>query len=306
MAWTFDAPGGVYKDHTISNRIRYESTAKTVFFPFLNEEREFGRKKGQSFTITRFLQLPVASRVGETDRLPAGRPPIQTNQITVSEWGFKVPMTVWENDLGKYDLPQIVENLLRDQMRLTLDNMAAEAFKATPIKYVPLTTGFNLDTDGSATGVSDRNLSVDDLREIYDYMSGTLKVPTINGKYIGILSPKAARGIKNDPTYRDWIAPTSSAPLMNGELKDIEGFRLIESNNFAALDNTVGTSVTTGEAIFFGADAAGLLEIQAPELRVGVKEDLGRFYDIGWVGKLEAFHTWPIASMARAVHVTSN
>lgn len=309
MAWQYDHPSGTYKNHTLSSKIRREALAETVFFPFLNPEPNYGKKKGESVTITRFLRLPMADRVNETDRLPAMQLPKETKTVKISEWGAKVPMTDFETMLTSYDLPNEIENALRDNIRLTMDEMAASMFKLTPIKYVPTSAGFNLDTDGSATGVSDRNWGVSDLRELHDYLSGTLKCPKINGKYVGILSTKAARGIKNDPEYKDWIAPTSSQPLMDGVLKDIEGFRLIESNNYGyerdAIDNTAGTSTTTGEAIFFGADACGLLQIEDPEVRMGTKEDLGRFYDMGWVGVLEGFLTWEKASLARVIHGTS-
>jgi len=311
VAWQFDAPAGVYKNHTLSTKVRRQALAKTVFFKYLNPEPGFGRKKGESITITRILRLPLANRVAETDRLPSGRPPMETKSVKISEWGYKVPLTGWENDLSSFDLSGEIEGTLRDQIELTMDIMAADVFKLTPIKYTPMSTGFNLTTNGTPTGTSDRNISVSDLRQIHDYLSGDLKAPAFaNGKYVGILSTQAARGLKNDPEYKDWIAPTSSQPLMDGVLKDIEGFTLIETNNFGyernALAKFVGTSVTTGEAVFFGADSAGLLEIQSPEIRMGPKEDLGRFWEIGWVGKLEAFHTWEKASLARAVHVTSN
>lgn len=310
MAWIYDAPTGVYRNHALSDKIRRQALAKTVFFKYLTPEPGFGKKKGESVTITRILRLPLANRVGETQRLPGGRPAIETKTVKVSEWGYKVPMTGWEVDLTYYDLPNEIEGALRDQIDLTMDVMAAEVFKLTPIKYVPTSSGFNLDTDGSATGVSDRNWSVSDLRSIHDYMSADLKCPTFaNGKYVAIMSTQAARGLKNDPEYKDWIAPTSSQPLIDGKLKDIENFTIIETNNFGyeadALSKFAGTSTTTGEAIFFGADAAGLLEIQSPEIRMGVKEDLGRFYEVGWVGKLEGFHTWEKASLARVVHGTS-
>lgn len=306
MSWQYDAPTGTYRNHTLSSKIRRQSVADAQFMRFLSREPGFGKKKGESVTITRIMRLPLATRVGETDRLPSGRPPIQTKTVSVAEWGFKIPVTQFEKDLTYYDIMNPFQATLRDQMTLTLDQMAAEAYKSTPIKYVPTAGGFNLTTNGTAGAVSDRNLSVSDLREIHDYLSHDLKVPKYsNGKYVGILSTKAARGIKNDPEYKEWIAPTSSAPLMNGQLKDIEGFMLIESNHDDALDNTSGTSLTTGDAVFFGNDAAGLLEVQTPELRVGLPEDLGRFKEIGWVGTLESFLVWERADLARVIHVTS-
>lgn len=307
MSWTYDAPSGTYKNHALSTQIRREAIADVQFMKFFRPEPGYGKKKGESVTITRVMQLPLATRVTESERLPSGRPAITTKQVGVSQWGFKIPVTEFEQHLTHFDIMDPFQAALRDQISLTMDKMCADALKLTPIKYVPLTTGYNLDTDGSATGVSDRNLQVQDLRRVWDELYGTLKCPTFkNGKYVGILSTQAARGLKNDPEYKDWLAPTTSDPLLSGKLKDIEGFTLYETNHFDAMDNLVGTSTTTGEAIFFGADAGGLVRIMDPEIRAGIPEELGTFREVGWVGTIEAFLVWEQAANARAVHVTSN
>lgn len=306
MSWIYDAPGNVYKNHALSSNIRRQAVAETVFARFSKQEPGFGKGKGEALTITRYDALPLATRVTETDPLPAGRPPVSTKTVVVSSWGYRIPITEYEKDLAFYDIMNPLQSALKDQIRLTMDKMYADAFKLTPIKYVPMIAGANIDTDGSATGVSDKNWDVDDLRAIHDYMHGDLKCPPFaNGKYVGILTTKAARGIKSDPEYKDWIAPTSSEPLMSGNLKDIEGFSLFETNNFDSLDNTVGTSLTTGEALFFGADAVATLNIRDPELRMGLKTRLGTEQDVGWVGTLEAFLIWEKAAQARVVHGTS-
>lgn len=306
MSWTYDAPSNTYKNFALSSKIRRQAIADTQFMKFLTPEPGYGRKKGESVTITRILKLPLATKVGETDRLPSGRPPIETKQVKVAEWGFKIPVTDFEKNLTFYDPMNQFQATLRDQIELTMDVMASTAMKLTPIKYVPLAAGASISTNGTPSGTSDKNLTVADLRDIHDYLHDDLKAPYYkNGKYVGILSTKAARGIKNDPEYKDWIAPTSSEPLMSGQLKDIEGFTLIETNNTDALARLAGASTTTGEAVFFAADAAGILEVQAPEIRMGMPEDLGRFNDVGWVGVLDAFLVWETASLARVVHVTS-
>lgn len=307
MSWTFDAPSGTYRNHALSTKIRRQSVADTQFFRFLTPEPGFGRKRGESVTITRMLRLPLATRVSEIQQLPSGRPAIETKQVRVSQWGYKVPVTEFEQHLTHYDIMDPIQATLREQIALTMDEMAADAFKLTPVKYIPTTTGGTFDTDGVPSTLSNANLSVNDLRRIHDMLSGSLLVPKARGgKYIGILSTRAARGLKNDPEYKEWIAPTSSQPLMDGMLKSIEGFELIESNHTDALADLVGSSTTTGEAVFFGADAAGLLSIMPPEIRRGIPENLGTFVDVGWVGTCEAFLTWEKASLARVVHVTSS
>src|SRR6185369_17064260 len=246
MSWKFDAPTGTYRNFTLSRDIRREAIADAQFMKFARAEPGYGKQKGESVTITRILQLPLATRVGETDRLPSGRPAIETKQVGVSQWGFKIPMTEFETNLGAFNLMNPFQQALRDQISLTMDAMAATAIKLTPVKYVPTSTGGTFSTNGVAGALSDRNLGVQDLRRIYDRLSDDLRVPKYrNGKYVGILSTKAARGLKNDPEYKDWIAPTSSAPLMNGQLKDIENFALFESNHRSALLQLVGSSTTT-------------------------------------------------------------
>lgn len=306
MSWTFDAPTGTYRNFALSSNIRREAIENTQFMQFLRAEPGYGKQKGDTVTITRILKLPLATRVGETDRLPSGRPAIETKSVSVSQWGFKIPVTEFETNLSYFNIMNPFQQALRDQISLTMDVMGSTAMKLTPVKYVPTSTGGTFSTNGVAATLSDRNLGVSDLRQIYDRLADDLKVPTYkNGKYVGILSTKAARGIKNDPEYKDWIAPTSSAPLMNGKLIDIEGFTLFETNHHDALDQLVGSSTTTGEAVFFGADAAGLVRITDPEIRAGIPEELGTFREVGWVGTLEAFLTWEKASLARVIHVSS-
>lgn len=305
MSWQFDAPSGVYKDHTLSSKIREAAIADAQFMRFARPEPGYGKGKGQSVTITRVFPLGLATRVSELDRLPSGRPLIDTKAITVSEWGFKIPMTEFEKNLTHFDLNNQFQRVLRDQMKLTLDDMASDAFKATPIKYTPQTTGAVINT-ASTFSTANANLSIADLRNIYDYFRSTLKAPTYrNGKYVGILSTKAARGIKNDPEYKDWQAPTGSGPFMDARLRDVEGFMLIETNHLDALSDTKGTGNVLGEAVFFGEDPVALATADEPELRAGIPEDLGRFRDVGWVGTLEAGLVWDTASYARVIHVGS-
>lgn len=306
MAWEFDAPSGAYKNHALSKNIRREAIADVQTLRFFRPEPGFGKKRGESVTITRILQLDLAGRVGETDRLPSGRPAIETKQVSVSQWGYKVPVTEYEMHLTHFNLMDPIQASLRDQISLTMDKMGADALKLTPTKYTPLSTGGEFVTDGSADSVSDRNLGIQDLRRIHDELHGDLKCPKFrNGKYVGILSTRAARGIKNDPEYKDWIAPTSSDPMMTGMLKDVEGFTLFETNHQDAWNDLIGTSTTTGEAVFFGADAGGLVRIMDPEIRMGIPEELGTFREVGWVGTIEAFLTWEKPVLSRVIHVDS-
>lgn len=308
MSWTYDAAAGVYKDHAMSSKIRQAAVADSQFMRFFSPESGYGKGRGASVTITRFHNLPIASRVSEQDRLPTGKPQVTTKQLSVSEWGYKVQMTEFEENLTHFDLKNRTQRALRDQMRLTLDVMCSTALKTTPMKMSVAGSTLTLNTAGTI-GTSSTNMTVDFLGEIFDIMYGDGKVPAWkNGRYVGIISPKVARGLKNDGDFQTWWSRNSGGlseiQKGNNMLPDIQGFDLYVTNNYDALDNTIG-SATTGEAIFFGEDAGFLATVQEPELRAGPKEDLGRFSDVGWVGTIEAGLVWDIASQARVYHWAS-
>ncbi len=305
MTWTWDAPSGVYRNHTLSSDLRREAMYDVQTLKFLRPEPGYGKKKGDTLTITRVMQLPVAGRVGELDVLPNGRPAINTKSITVSEWGFKIQTTEFESNLAFFDIHNQFQQMLRDQMALTMDLMGAAALKTTPYKYTPQVGGGIFATNGTAGGTATANLAIADLRAIRDQLRKNKSPYFRGGKFVGILSTRAARGIKNDPEYKDWVAPHENEPTIAGRMKDIEGFQLLETNNVFSFADLVGASTVAGEAIFFGADPGFLAVVQNPELRAGLPVELGRFRDVGWVGTLEASITWDISSLARVIHVTS-
>jgi N4-gp56 family major capsid protein len=306
MSWQYDAPSGVYKNHALSSQIREQAAADALFAQFLEPERGFGKGKGATVTIHRVLQLPLAGPVNELDNLPTGYAAIQSVSKTVQEWGFAIELTSFEEDLAFFDLRNKQQRMLRDQMTLTMDKMSADALKTTPIVAAAATAAaLTIETDGDLTAATASNLTIAHLRQIHDYFRQTLKCPKFrNNRYVGILSTRAARGIKNDPEYKDWQAPTTSGPLMDGVLRDIEGFLLYECNHADALDDDVGTNGICGEAVFFGADAGFFATVQDPELRVGLSTDLGRKRQIGWVGTIEAGLTWDVAATARCLLVS--
>lgn len=311
MAWTFDAPTGVYRDHALSSQVRRQAAADSAFSMFFTPERGYGRGRGASVTITRMLQLPLAGRVSETERLPIGRPALNTIQTPVAEWGFKIENTEFEMDLTHFDLTARQRMMLRDQMRLTMDKMMADALKRSQVKFVGTAASSSTVETGAESFVATAafNLSVAHLREIHDYLRDDLKAPPFrNGSYVGILTTKAARGIKNDPEYKDWQAPQNgrvfTQSLMRRSLGMVEGIELYETNADQSLLTNIGTGSVTGEAVFFGDDMGHLATVRDPEIRIGapVAEDLGRFRYIGWVGTIEAGNTWPEPVTARTIH----
>lgn len=304
--WVSDAPTGTYKNHSLSSKIREKAVALSQFMMFADTEPGFGKGKGGAHTITRVHDLPLASAVDEQGELPSGRPLIDTISATPVEWGYKVKLTEFEENLTHFDLRNKVQRALRNQLRLTMDKMAADAYKLTPIKVAASGAGVaTFDTDGTQSNETAVNMDITILGQLRDYLVGDLKAPPYDdGSYVMIATTKALRGLKSDANYRTWFAPQNSNALVTGEVKGIEGIRIIETNHFGALDNSINSGAS-GEAILFGADAVFLATVAEPELRRGVAQDLGRFSEVGWVGTLQAGLTWTSATTARVLHWTS-
>lgn len=307
MSWVADAPSGVYKNFSLSSKVRDAAVAMSQFMTFADTEPGFGKGKGASHTITRVHSLPLATTVDEQTELPSGRPLIDTIAVTPEEWGYKVKMTEFETNLSHFDLTSKVQRALRDQLRLTMDKMVADAFKLTPYKVTSASaTTIATDTDGTMSSNPTGNMTATHIGLMRDILSGDLKAPPFaDGSYVMIGSTFALRGIKGDSVYREWIAPTTRQPFLTGEIPGIENVRIIETNHFSALDNSIGTSGESGEAIMFGADAVFMATIEEPELRRGVAADLGRFFEVGWVGTTQAGLVWDSASQTRALHWTA-
>lgn len=314
FTWTYDAPSGTYKNFDLSEKIRFAAIANTKFMQFCRPEAGYGRKKGESVTITRVANLAIPTNGQLVEGVPMSEDNLSMSSIsiTVTEWGRSVPYTSLSDDLSMYNMENIVQKSLRDQMSIVLDAAAASAFKSTDAKIVATPTGagsITFATSGSPGATASSNLLVYHVEEIRDYLFGTLKAPAYEGDdYISIVSTKAKRGLISDPNWEVWHKYTDPEAKYNGEIGRLENIRFIETNNFNALSNSIGTNGVLGQAIFFGADAVVMALVEDPELRAKVPTDYGRELGVAWYGIMQWGVVWNTANAgeARIVRVDSN
>jgi N4-gp56 family major capsid protein len=313
QTWTYDAPTGTYKNHDVSERLRFGAIAECKVAQFVDAEPGYGKKQGESVTITRISNItePTNGRITEGVRMPEREFTISTIAITVSEWGQAVPFTNYSNDLAHFDLPAAIERKLMDNMKLTMDTAAADALQANQIKAIPDgSSSLTFDTDGTASTQATVNLNVYHLEELRDYLHGTLQAPPyMDGDYIMIASTKACRGIKRDPDFEKWNVYAGQDKKFNSEIGKIEGIRVIESNHTTAFSNTLGSGSVLGEAVVFGQDAVSMAVAEDPHLRMKQPDDYGRDHGIAWYGILEFKSPWQDsanAGEARVIHITSS
>lgn len=311
FSWQFDAPSGVYKNHDMSSQLRMAAIAETKFMQFVKPEAGYGKKKGESVTITRVSNISVPSngRLAENNRIPEDELVLSTVAITVSEWGRSVPYTSLSEDLGKFNIENIIQKKLRDQMALVLDAACADAFQQAKVKAIPTgISALTMDTDGTASTAATVNLNVYHVEQIRDYMFSTLNIAPYEGDdYVCLISTKGKRGLVSDPSWEQWHKYTDPSAKFKSELGRLENIRFVEINNTASLSGSLGTGSVLGEAIFFGDDAVSMAVAQDPELRAAMPQDFGRLKSVAWYGILEFGIIWDTANAgeAKIVHVTS-
>lgn len=311
-SWVLDAPTGVYKNHDLSSKLRMAAIAQTICMQFVNTEQGYGKKKGESVTITRIsnVTVPTSDVLDERSRIPEDTVSLSTQAITVSERGRAIPYTSLSLDLGAYDLENAIQKKLRDQMKLSMEIAAATAFKAGMVKAIPSgVAALTMDTDGTASTTATVNLNVYHVEQIRDYLFSTLLVPPMaDGNYACMLATKAKRGIMNDPKWENWHKYTDQEKKYNSELGKLEQIRFVESNNTDAFSASKGSGSVLGEAVFFGDDAVSMAVVMEPELRAKESEDYGRSKGVAWYGVYGFDQVWKdsaTAGEARVLHVTS-
>lgn len=312
-AWTFDAPTGVYKNHALSDDLRYAAVAEAIFAAHARTEPGFGKHKGESVTIVRVKNIaePTSAKLSERSRIPVDQHQLSTKQIAVNEYGRAVEFTKLSQLLSKFDPEDPIQKTLKIQMKLTIDTACAAAYKACKIKFIPTSlTGGTFDTDGTASTQATANITFDHCGVIRDYLANDIHCPYYDkNSYVGIGTTKLLRGIKNDPNFqrlREYLNPGDL--VYESEVGKVEQIRWKECTHANALSNSKGANNILGEGLVFGDDAVALAEVETPELRMAQPSDYGRQFGVAWYGVLEFGEVWDTANdgEARIVHITSS
>ena len=308
--WT-ESPSGVWRNHALSTRLRWNAIQRMVFAPFPTPEPGYGAGRGENITIPRMgaITEPTSPVLSEDERIPEDKHTISVTSITVQEIGRAHRVTEKFLKLSKYSMKNKIHQWLEKQLGLSLDTLIAAAFKGCKVKYTPLTATTNqIDTAGAVTQAAGSNWDMFHADEGVDYMYNTLRVPFIGGNhYVGIFNWKSLRGILNDPLFVEWYRYQSPKHIYPGEEFRVGPFRYISTNHTNALSATKGTGSILGEGVCFGDDAVAAAIATDPHVRVAKTDDYGRSLGAAWYGMLAYGEPFPTsnAGEGKIVHVTS-
>ena len=293
FTWTYDATSGVYKNHALSGALLKLSALKFKFVPFTKKITNYGKGMGETVTLPYYKSAtePTSAKLEEGTRIPIDQLVMGAYSITISEWGRGVEFTSLAQDLSALSPDDGAQKVLKDQMNLSMDSAAAEAFTGSHAKicFIPTSlTGGTWDTDGTPSTTATQNLTKDHLGCIRDYLANTVHAPFYDSEwYIGLFATKALRGLKNDRVIQAFNMYLQKGDLLyRGEIGMVEQTRLVEVNHENALSDGIGSGSVLGEGVVFGEDAVGRIEIDYPHLRADMnyRSDFGRKKAVAWYG----------------------
>lgn len=314
FTWAYDTPTGVYKNHALSNKLRFASYTESKVLSFVRPEPGYGKKKGESVTITRIKQLtvPTSAAFDEGDRIPVDQFQLSTTSISPGQLGRAIEYSDLEEQLGHYGMKSPIQRVLKVQMRKVLDMVAAAAFKGCKIKAIP--TGpatITWDTDGTASTQATANLGIEHCGIIRDYLMSTIHADPYNSgddTFVGLGSTKLLRGLKNDPLFQNIKLYLKEGDFWyRSEVGMIEGIRWVEINDTNILSGTKGLSSVLGEGLVFGDDAVSMVDVISPHLRIGIPKNFGLEKAVAWYAHLGFGEPWNTANdgEAKIIHITS-
>ena len=126
-SWTYDAPSGVYQNHSLSGKIRMAAIAKTIGMQFVGTSEDgSGMKKGEDVTITRIsnITVPTSDILVEEELIPEDSVSISTQAVAVYERGRAIPYTSLSVDLAHFDLENAIQAAERRIRAQTIDSTA--------------------------------------------------------------------------------------------------------------------------------------------------------------------------------------
>lgn len=292
--WAVNSLGGYMYSLELSDILRTAVQPLCKFRQFCDAKdfTDKGLHKGQIFTWNVYNDVATQGGVlTETSTIAQTNFTIAQGTGTVTELGNAVPYSGLLDDLSKHPIQEIINKVLRNDTKKTLDTQAYNQFNTTPLRVVAYGTGaqgtdtsaVTLTTNGTATLTNSVNLHKNHIKSIVDTMKERNIPPYMLDEYFGIAWPTTWRPVKNDLEavyqYRD----EGFQMIYNGEIGKFEGVRFIEQTNIPhGINGVPWVNGLSDYAYFFGEDTVAEAIVVPEEIRGAIPTDYGRSKGIAW------------------------
>ena len=296
QVWSVNTLGGYMYSLELSDILRTAVQPLTKFRQFCDAKdfTDKGLHKGQIFTWDVYNDVATqGTTLTETSTMPATNFTIAQGTGTVTELGNSVPYTGYLDNLSKHPVQEIINKVLKNDTKKSLDFQAWYQFASTPMMIAALngtdTQNIVLTTTGTQTTTNSVPFHKLHVKSIIDMMKERNVPPYDNDEYFALAWPTTFRPMKNDLEgvyqYRD----PGFQMIYNGEIGKYEGVRFIEQTNIPHGNYTgVGYNFTSWVnaqsdwIYFFGEDTVAEALVIPEEMRGAIPSDYGRAKGIAW------------------------
>jgi len=283
QVWATDSLGGYLNTPELSAKLRHAAQPLSRFRQFCSFKEEYGKKRDELFIFDKVGNVSTAAittGLVEDDVMPETDVTIYQSTGTLTEYGNAIPHSFKLEAFSKWNPKNPIQKALRDDMVKTIDKVVEAQFDACKIRavYVTDVTTVTITTNGTATATNSVLLDDYCLKEIVDYLEGTMYAKTYNSDgYMGIAPVKAIRGL-HDHLQAIW--QYTKYPV-NGEVGKYYNTRIVKETN-DAMSTTMGNGSVFPEAYFFG-DETVIEAVSVPEeIRMKIPTDYGRSMGVAW------------------------
>lgn len=304
--WLTNTLGGYMWSPNLSKvlRMALQPLVKFRQFADIKDAAVQGKGKGQEYHWNVYSNVATQGTVLlETNTMAETNFTITQGTMTITEYGNSVPYTGKLDDLSEHPVREIIQKVLKNDAKKTLDQAAFDQFNATPLRLIPTggtdTAAVTLYTNGTVTGTNNMALGKAHVKNIVDIMKERNIPPYEGDDYFAIAHPTTLRPFKNDLESMKVYIQEGFQMIMNGEIGRYESTRFIEQTNIAKAGFT--TNNKSNWAFFFGADTVAEGIAIPEEMRGKIPTDYGRSRGIAWyyLGGFGLVHT--VAANARVL-----
>jgi len=170
-AWS-DTGSGYLANPTLSDEFRTALQPLARFRQFCDVEAALGKNRGEEFQWNVYGDtVDDGGVLAENDPMPESSFPISQGSAVIKERGLSVPYTGKLENLAEHDIRKIVFQTLRNDANRTMDRAAHAQFNNAILQYVATgATAYNLDDDGTPTGVNANAMTTAHVKQIADIM----------------------------------------------------------------------------------------------------------------------------------------
>ena len=287
QVWGVDALGGFMYSDQLSDYLRTELQPLSRYRQFCDIKEGKGTGKGELFNWNVYSDVETAgAALSETNAMPETNYSITQGTLTVTEYGNSVPFTKKLDDLSKQPVKEVINKVLKNDARKTLDRAAYAQFDATRVTVAPTggnsATAVSLETGAVGAESSITNnvaMTAAHIKAIADLMKERDITPFFQDDYFSIARPTTLRPFKNELEAIHKYVESGMQLIYNGETGRYEGIRFVEQTNVAT---KAWTNALSDEAFFFGADTVAEAIVEPEQIRGKIPTDFGRSRGIAW------------------------